>query len=103
MPAKSTEVNEADWISCKGYMPNRAKIVSIEITSITGLPDGITWHCDKENCYYRGEEVGCITLEGTTLEKGMYQLIVNLKGVGSVFGIKKNYDCLIETLSIVVN
>ena len=103
MPTTSTEVNGADWISCKGYMPNGAKIVSIKIMSITGLPNGITWYCDKESCSYKGKETGCITLEGTALEKGTYDVTVNLKGVGSLFGIQRNYDCLIETLSIVVN
>jgi len=102
MAGKSNEVNQADWINCEGFMPNGAKITSIEILSIDGLPDGLTWYCNKENCSYDGSETGCVTIEGVALEKGTYPLTVNLKGVGGIFGIKKSYDCLIKTLDIVV-
>lgn len=102
MPAKSNEVNQADWISCDGYMPNGAKISSIEIISITGLPEGLKWYCVKGNCFYEGATNGCVTIEGTALEKGIYQIDINLKGVGSLWGIKRNYECLIQKFQIVV-
>jgi len=102
MAAKSNEVNKADWISCEGFMPNGAKISSIEILSIDGLPDGLNWYCDKENCIYDGAETGCVTIEGVATEKGIYPLTINLNGVGGLFGIKKSYDCLIKNLDIIV-
>jgi len=102
MAAKSNEVNEVDWINCEGFMPNGAKISSIEILEVEGLPDGLNWYCDKEDCVYNGAETGCVTIEGIASKKGTYPLTVTLKGVGGIFGIKKSYDCLIKTLDIVV-
>jgi len=102
MAAKSNEVNKADWVSCDGFMPNGAKIIFIEITSITGLPEGLQWSCDRENCLYEGATTGCVTYQGTTTQKGTHQIVIHLKGVGSIWGIKKEYDCVIKTYKIVV-
>jgi len=102
MAAKSNEVNEADWINCDGFMPNGAKISSIEILSIEGLPKGLNWQCDKENCLYEGGTTGCVTIKGTALEKGTYPLTIITKGVGKLFGIKKSYNCLMKNLELVV-
>lgn len=102
MPGKSNEVNNASWITCSGLMPNGAKIRSIKIESITGLPQGLKWRCDKEDCYYKGEETGCVTIEGTTNKKGIYKIEIYLKGVGSLWGIKKNTECFIKKFEIIV-
>jgi hypothetical protein len=102
MPVTSTEVKDSDWITCDGYMPNGAKIISIEIVSIAGLPEGLEWFCDDESCFYDGEETGCLIFQGSVSKKGNFPIEVNLKGVGSLWGIKKNYDCLIRKFEIVV-
>lgn len=102
MPWSSGEVNEVDWVNCEGYLPSGAKIKSIEIVSVAGLPEGLDWYCDKDNGYYEGGETGCITFAGTARKKGNYTITIKLKGVGSLFGIKKSYDCLITTYDIIV-
>lgn len=102
MAAKSNEVNEVDWINCDGFMPNGAKISSIEILSIEGLPEGLYWKCDQENCLYEGGTTGCVTIKGIALKKGIYPLTINTKGIGKLFGVKKSYNCLMKNLELVV-
>jgi len=83
-------------------MPNGAKISSIEILSIEGLPEGLDWKCDQENCLYEGGTTGCVTIKGIALEKGTYPLTINTKGIGKLFGVKKSYNCLMKNLELVV-
>lgn len=102
IPSTSTQVNETDWINCDGIMPNGATINSVEILSISGLPQGLEWYCNKENNFYNGGETGCLTIEGKTLEKGKYQIVINMKGVGSLWRISRDYDCIIKSFELVV-
>lgn len=102
MPIKSNEVKKADWITCKGIMPNGAKMISIKILSVEGLPEGLSWICNKEDCNYKGGEPGCVTIGGITDKKGRYPININLKGKGSLWGIKKAYECSINSLEVIV-
>ncbi len=95
-PKTSTEVNNTSLIECSGYMPNRAKIQSIKIVDVQGLPKGLTWFCDTDDCVWEGGETGCFFMEGTVEEAGNYPIQVEIEGVGSLFGISKSYQCFLK-------
>ena len=97
MPNEGSEINETNWVYCKGFIPNASKVISIKIQSITGLPEGITWHCSNQNGSYQGGETGCVTMQGAPLKKGTYPIEIHLEGIGSMWGIEKSHACLIKT------
>ena len=102
MPANSSEINRADWINCKGYLPDGAEIINIVIVTVEGLPTGLKSFFNKDSRLYDGGESGCATLKGIVLEAGVYPITVNMKGAGSMYGIKKNYECWVSSFEIIV-
>ncbi len=62
-------------------------ITNITITSVTGLPPGLTYSCNPSTCVFPGGSNGCILLSGTPSTAGIYSITVNLSIAGTVFGI----------------
>ena len=50
---------------------------SIRVTSITGLPPGISYVCNPSNCIFNGNTKGCLLFGDTTETPGSYPLTVN--------------------------
>jgi hypothetical protein len=67
-----------------------ATLEIITVTSITGLPFGLTLTPSNSNGVYypsNGEDYGCATICGTPLAAGEYFVNINVDVVASVFGI----------------
>jgi len=70
-----------------------ATLESITITSITGLPFGLSLTPSNPNGVYypsNGEEYGCATICGVPLAAGEYFVTINVAVVASVFGITQS-------------
>lgn len=61
-------------------------ITNITITSVTGLPPGITYSCNPATCIFPGGSNGCILLSGTPSTQGTFPLTVIVTVSGTVFG-----------------
>jgi len=62
-------------------------ITNITITSVTGLPPGLTYSCNPATCVFPGGSNGCILLSGTPSTAGTFALNVNVSVAGTVFGV----------------
>jgi len=58
-----------------------AKIDTLWITGVVGMPDGFTYSCHNSECKILGGTTGCATLTGTATQAqaGIYPLIVLIK------------------------
>ena len=64
-------------------------IDSISISSIDGLPEGLTYSCNNGLCSYQGGENGCFSINGIPTYSDEFPLTLNLDLVGQyeIFGI----------------
>ncbi|MDQ3050888.1 MAG: T9SS type A sorting domain-containing protein [Bacteroidota bacterium] len=62
-------------------------ITNITITTVTGLPPGLTYSCNPSSCVFPGGSNGCILLSGTPSTAGVYPLTVDVSVAGTIFGI----------------
>jgi hypothetical protein len=63
----------------------------ITISSVTGLPFGITYTTNNPDGIYfpsQGENYGCATLCGTPLVAGVYEVLINVGVIASVAGFE---------------
>ncbi len=60
----------------------QAKIDSVRILGVVGLPQGISYQCNKPKCMVNGGEIGCVILSGTCATKGVYPIGVIIKTLG---------------------
>lgn len=103
MPSNSSHVKaESDWVKCRGFMPGGIGMIGTEILSFTGLPEGLEYSFNNTDMNYRPGESGCVFITGQTNIKGVFPLVIKLKGTGSLLGIKKSYECVVDKFSIVV-
>ena len=65
-----------------------AKIDSISIDSVVGMPTGFIYQCNKPKCLVKGGEIGCGIMSGTTSQTGNFPLNVYITsyGRGNVLG-----------------
>ncbi len=61
-------------------------ITNITITSVSGLPPGLTYSCNPATCIFPGGSNGCILLSGTPSTAGIFPLTVDVSIAGTVFG-----------------
>lgn len=61
-------------------------ITSITLSSVTGLPPGLTYTCTPSSCVFPGGSNGCMLLSGTPTTAGVFPLIVELTVNGTIFG-----------------
>jgi len=54
-------------------VPIAAKLNSVTIDTITGLPDGITYACDPPDCSFLNQTSGCVIFSGTPTTEGTYE------------------------------
>jgi hypothetical protein len=65
-----------------GELP--ARIDSMEITGVAGLPDGITYSCNNGKCLILGGEASCVTITGTPTVKGEFPVKVYIKTYATI-------------------
>jgi len=55
-----------------------ATINHFTVTSVQGLPPGMTYQCNVANCQYPGGSAGCASISGTCNVEGVYDIIINI-------------------------
>jgi len=68
-----------------------ATIISVNITSVTGMPFGLTYTLDDEDGVYypgQGQHYGCATLCGTPILPGNYNVNISVSALVTAFGIQ---------------
>jgi len=65
-----------------------AELISVTVNDIVGLPDGITYACEPEDCAFLQESIGCVLFSGTPTESGVFRPIVQTTVAGSINGIE---------------
>ena len=61
-----------------------ATIIDITITGLEGLPPSMSYQCDAANCFYLGDEHGCIKITGTPTSADMGFHLIKVWAYGSV-------------------
>lgn len=50
-------------------------IISVQLDSVTNTPDGLTYTCNNDECFFLGGETGCVRISGfTNAAPGVYNL-----------------------------
>lgn len=84
-----------DTTTMLGPIPINVTIVSIGLTSFTGLPPGLTYSCTPSNCIFPGNSNGCVLISGTPTVAGNFALTAITASIGStIVGNITQYDTL---------
>jgi hypothetical protein len=62
-------------------------ITNVTVTSVSGLPPGLSYSCNPASCVFPGGSNGCMLISGTPTTAGVYPLTVVLTANGTIFGI----------------
>ena len=57
---------------------NGATINTFTVTSVEGIPPGLSYTCNISNCQYNGGSTGCATISGTPTQAGEYDITINI-------------------------
>lgn len=81
------------------------EIDSIQITDVTGLPNGISYNCPNSSCIFAADSVGCIHLSGLPVsENNLGPHVLLIKGIlyrsGGVVTEFTDLDLLIPSGSV---
>ncbi|NNM15167.1 MAG: T9SS type A sorting domain-containing protein, partial [Bacteroidia bacterium] len=76
-----------DSIIIVGGFPVTATINLIDVTSIGGLPPGLSYTCNPVTCIYVGNSNGCAEIMGTPTAAGYYPLQAVLETNATIFGV----------------
>jgi hypothetical protein len=61
--------------------------------AVQGLPAGLTYKCDPENCTFNARTLGCITVSGTpTGPTGKFEIVLKAIVTASVFGMNSEFE-----------
>ena len=74
-----------------------ATIDSFVLVNVNNLPNGLDYVCDNSNCVWPGGSNGCITIYGTPLVQGSFNIDVVIDGYVQLFGVPVNQ---VETLDM---
>lgn len=66
----------------------QAKVDSLRILNVTGMPPGFSYNCNKPGCNALGGEIACALFSGTTAQAGLYplQVVIQVKGRVNLLG-----------------
>ena len=88
-------VAPTDTTAMIGPFPVNVTIVSITLTSFTGLPPGLTYSCTPSNCVFPGGSNGCVLISGTPTVAGTFNLTAITSTIGSTpIGNITQYDTI---------
>ena len=84
-----------DTTAMIGPVPVNVTIVSITLSSFTGLPPGLTYSCTPSSCIFPGGSNGCVQISGTPTVAGTFSLTAITATVGStIIGNITQYDTI---------
>ncbi len=84
-----------DTVTMIGPIPVPVTIVSISLTSFTGLPPGLTYTCTPSNCVFPGGSNGCVLISGTPTVSGTFNPVAITASVGATpLGNITQYDTI---------
>ncbi|MCG9911354.1 MAG: T9SS type A sorting domain-containing protein [Flavobacteriales bacterium] len=63
---------------------NTIKITGMAVTSVDGLPNGMTAACNNATCSWSFPEQGCFLISGTPTESGDFTVVFNTSFTGEV-------------------
>ncbi len=66
-------------------------ISSFTVSSVTGIPPGLSYACNISSCQYPGGATGCAAITGTPTEVGTFEITINVTAVITLFGNNTNY------------
>lgn len=52
-------------------------LTSVRLDSITGLPPGLDYACEPNDCTFLGNSIGCVAINGTPTEDGTFDMVVH--------------------------
>jgi hypothetical protein len=74
---------------------------SIVLDNVTGLPPGLTFACNGNNCSYLGGTIGCAIISGTPTTAGTYNMIFNVSAYVGGFAVAQTFT--VDYYKIVVS
>jgi Secretion system C-terminal sorting domain len=80
-----------------------AKVDSLRIKQIIGVPNGMTYACNTMNCAIPGGGNGCIKVTGTPTQKGVFKLKIVIEIVASVLLFKQTIVDTIQNYTVTVS
>ena len=80
-----------------------AKVDSLRIKQIIGVPNGMTYACNTMNCAIPGGGNGCVKVTGTPTQKGVFKLKIVIEIVASVFLFKQTIVDTIQNYTVTVS
>lgn len=83
-----------------------AKIDSLIITGVLGMPDSFTYQCHNSRCAVNGGEIGCVVFSGIPKTAGSYHLRVTLRIYGHITGsipVPRTINDTNDNYTLVVN
>ena len=75
-----------DTVILVGGFPVTAQIVSMQLSSLSGLPPGLTSACVPSSCIYPGGSNGCAAITGTPTTAGNYSIVAIIITQVTIFG-----------------
>lgn len=73
-----TAVVPTDTVDGSGNCCNPVAIDSMVITSIGGLPPGLSYQCEPPNCQFPGGTSACILISGTPTDTGTFSITADV-------------------------
>ncbi len=66
-------------------------LISVEVLDITGLPDGITYSCEPDDCKFLTATTGCLVFTGTPTTAGVFKPVVATEVATSLLTLTVNF------------
>ncbi len=96
-------VTKDTMVNVSGFGLVNAKVDSLRIKKIMGVPAGMSYECNKGNCAIAGGTNGCILVTGTPTQKGIYPLQIVIEVDASVSIFKQTITDTLADFTVTVN
>lgn len=90
-------------VSINGFPPTNITIGNITVTSVTGLPPGLTYSTTPANGIFPGGSNGCMLVSGTPTTPGVYYVDVILTTNATFLGFPISQVDTLDYYSITIN
>lgn len=101
-PKSGAEINQARELQCSDFIPDKAEIVRVEVTQVSGLPAGVKWRNAVGQKVFSGGEAACFWLEGAPEAVGRYAIQIHSQGSGRFLGISSTSRCVLSINGVTV-
>lgn len=92
-----------DTTTSLGGIPVTVPITSIQLSSFTGLPPGLSFFCNPTNCTFPGGSNGCVLITGIPTSAGVFAPLAVTTTSYTVFGVPKSRTDSISYYRITIN